>query len=92
MIYFMLIVAILGQGADTMTTYLAIKNGLIEANPIFGIKPNIAVMSLTKSIFIGVTWWASRGDVGVCRLLMGIIGGVGLLMAGWNVAQIRRAR
>lgn len=78
-----LLIAIVGQIADVITTWLAIKSGGIEANPLFGTNPNLWLILLIKLIVIAFAFFLLKGMARTRVLTFGAIIGFGA--AGWNL-------
>jgi len=80
--------AFVGQAADTVSTAIALENGLEEANPIWDDPKDVVIMGIVKAALVGAAYLWGNADPSSRKYTYPALAGSGFFCASWNLWQI----
>ncbi len=84
-----LLLAITGQAADVLTTWIVLDMGGFEKNPLLGSDPNLILVFVVKLTLLAFAFCLLKGMARIRILTIGALVGFGA--AGWNLYVLHAA-
>lgn len=81
--FIVLLLAVIGQLSDVITTCIALGMGGIEKNLLLGPDPNLSLVLIVKLILVAAVFCLLNGAARIRVLMLGALIGFGA--AGWNL-------